>query len=165
MKAQVLHSQASVVVRRTHPRLEAPSDFVVRLSRSAICGADLCVEPRAIRRSQRRARDGHPQLEPVARSLGVIALTRLATSSPLERPRVPLRSLLHAAPKAIGPRPSEAMRLERWLDELRAHRYVDDLVEWLIRARPRADEMRGERLSVARVVGEESFGDVRPIRV
>jgi hypothetical protein len=85
---------------------------------------------------------------------------RVSADTPLVRDHVPLRALVFGSerrrtelarrtesPIAV----EEALRLERVLDELRAHRSVDDLVEWIVRGRPRSDEITGERLSLASV--------------
>ncbi len=161
MKAQVLHAQERVLVDAgSHPGLEAPRDVVVRISRRGLRGADLHVHA--------SARDAHDRRRAArvvvvaAPCAGVIALTRIVEKARFDRETTPLRALLDDASLA-----REALALDRWIDALRDHDRLDDLMEWLVRARPRADELvreglaRAETVSVARSPrGYARFGAV-----
>lgn len=147
-KAQVLHSQARIVGSDTG--LEAPRDVVVRLSRPSLRGADLRLERHALVADARWSkRAGAADEVASVRCTGVIALVGIASVARLRRERTALRALLLDRPS--GARARELARAaESWLDELRRRDHLDDLVEWLVRARPSVEEIGRERLSVAR---------------
>lgn len=168
MKAQVLHSQASVLFEdRPDLRRQTSRDVIVRVSRAGLRGSDLRLHRRAIGQPERLVRrDQLMRVVEEPRSAGLIALIRLAGLTQLRRAHVPLREVLFGASRRSGRADAlrdraasyEELRHGRWLDELRAHDRIEELLEWLLRGQPRADEVVGERLTLAETAyAEEMF--------
>ena len=133
-------------------------DVVIRVVRAGSAGADLRIGARAVAYREPLARRRSLVEVVDARPASLAAVIRIATDLRAVREHAPLRALVFdvasararlAAPVSDPQTFEEVLRLERVLDELRAQAAIDDLFEWLLRGRPRADEISGERLSLA----------------